>query len=231
MVSTNAISHKLNGQLNIIEVKVAPYIRTKLYYSRQNSTDVYILDLSFSVLSSRYKKNLFLGDLIQDICDCIISPFLSLQNSDITWNYISLIYPKHKSNENILNIPIRGLHGQVLNEDNSQLTNIPGNLKFSMRYKGATVASSKRLMGVGSYYLDPVSYNHEACLDVIDQCEKVFYKPIEFPRSQISLHFVQQKMIDKNKSNSKKLKGKNQSIATRKQKIYKKPILVTALPE
>nr|AXR86336.1 hypothetical protein [Gracilaria vermiculophylla] len=227
MVLDNSTNQRLNQQLNVIKIQIGPYIRTKFSYSNQNSGDIHHLDLYFKVVSSTYTKTVFLGDLIQDICDYIISPFLSLQNSSIRWNYVSIMHPKNKLNKNILNIPIRGIYGQILDEKNENSYNSSGILKFCARYEGSPVSSVTKLAGVGTYYLNPESYNHQSCLDVIDQSERIFYHSIEFKRSKIVITFVQEKKAQVNRLMNQK--NRNKKII-KVQKIYKKPILVTALP-
>nr|YP_009346900.1 hypothetical protein [Gracilaria firma]APR74435.1 hypothetical protein [Gracilaria firma] len=228
MVLDNLTSQRLNQQLNIIKIQIGTYIRIKSSYSNQNSSDIYNLDLCFKAVSAGSTKTVFLGDLIQDICDYIISPFLAVQNSSIRWNYVSIMHPKNKSNKNILNILIRGVHGQILDEQNGSVYTNSGVLKFCARYEGSKVSSITKLAGVGAYYLNPESYNQQACLDIIDQCERIFYQSIELKRIKIVIEFVQEKNL--RKTNIKNTDNKNKK-AVKVQKIYKKPILVTALPE
>nr|YP_009511777.1 hypothetical protein [Melanthalia intermedia]AXI97654.1 hypothetical protein [Melanthalia intermedia] len=222
------LNTRLNNQLNIIKTQTSPYIRIKLAYSEQYSDQRYHLDLFFKIQGGAYSRNVRLGDLIQDICDYVISPFLSIQTSRMIWNFISLMYPKSKANKNILNIPIRGMQGQVLTEDSDGMSTNVGVLNFCARYQGYAMSSATKLIGVADYYLNPQSYNSESCLEVIDQCEKVFYQSIQLKRTQLTIEFVQEKKVHKKpgaKSN-KSSRSSKEKLAT----VYRKPILVTALP-
>nr|UAD85632.1 hypothetical protein [Gracilaria edulis] len=100
-------------------------------------------------------------------------------------------------------LPLRGLYGQVIIDNSDQNMDDFGALKFSIRYKRSRGISSKRLMGIASYYLDPASYNYKACIDVIDSCESVFYKPVYLTKSKLTLYFVQEKIIYNNSKNKK----------------------------
>uniref|UniRef100_A0AAU7YP62 Uncharacterized protein n=1 Tax=Gracilaria hainanensis TaxID=2871843 RepID=A0AAU7YP62_9FLOR len=118
-------------------------------------------------------------------------------------------------------------NGQILDEKNVNVYTSSGILKFFARYERSPISLIIELVDVGSYYLNPELYNHQAYLDIIDQCERIFYHSIEFTRSKIVIEFVQGKNLRITRINNPNSKNKK---IVKVQKIYKKPILLTVLP-